>query len=139
MNCLASSYIPSTNYCYLKSTLRAGIENSFVYGAVRTSLAETTLGRKPTTPTIKHCPAEDGSDIEVQGQTYTVACSTDYRGGDEALVYAPTYGICLENCAATTDCIAVAYDFGSSGLCWLKNVLNTGIADGNIMGAKLKT
>lgn len=118
-SCLAISWVPSNNFCYLKSSLQPVRANSLVWGAVLSSAISSAT---PATTTNITCPAANGTNVtSSSGGVFAVQCGADRYGGD--LTYAPADSLseCLDECTATKGCVAVSLVPGSPGACFLKS------------------
>lgn len=109
--CIAASWRSRT--CYLKKSLQPAVAASGVDTAVLSSLLNT--------PAL--CPGPIGQQIiEQSGRSFTIACDTDYPGGDLTNKLLNSFGDCIAWCDKTTGCQAAIYH---DGRCWLKKKLMT--------------
>ena len=112
--------------CYLKGSVSSDVRDNY----------NTWTAVLNTTPLLT-C-VNDASDGKVytapSGAQFTIACGTDYYGGDMGLVQTETFTQCLDACASATGCVDVAYN---GNFCYLKNKINEARSDSNVWGAKL--
>lgn len=81
------------------------------------------------------CPTYDNTLYIPQpnGHEFVIECYYDRYGGDErnGTVYTTTFDSCIKSCDTDPTCVAVSYvpnaQAGSSGPCYLKNVLNQNV------------
>ncbi|KAK0755663.1 hypothetical protein N5P37_011788, partial [Trichoderma harzianum] len=118
--CRAVSF--SGKSCYLKSSVNAATANNkkSLYPAVVASGVDTAvLSSLLNTPAL--CPGPSTQQIkEPSGRSFTIACDTDYPGGDLTNKLLNSFGDCIAWCDEITGCQAAIYH---DGRCWLKNKL----------------
>ncbi|PKK43730.1 hypothetical protein CI102_12953, partial [Trichoderma harzianum] len=116
--CRAVSF--SGKSCYLKSSVNAATANNkkSLYPAVVASGVDTAvLSSLLNTPAL--CPGPSTQQIkEPSGRSFTIACDTDYPGGDLTNKLLNSFGDCIAWCDEITGCQAAIYH---DGRCWLKN------------------
>lgn len=68
-------------------------------------------------------------------RSLTLACSTDYYGGDLGSQYAASLSACTQACAENTQCVAASFVGGDGGgQCYLKDVANSPNTNDNVDG-----
>ena len=95
------------------------------------TLALRAVGACPAQPT---CSQDDKCSFLTNGQTFEINCATDFVGGDLRSVQASTLAECVDTCGATDTCVAISY-VGQD--CYLKDVLEPGVPNNDIIGAYL--
>lgn len=127
--CVDVSWVSTNNLCYMKNGVSASVTTRpAVFGA---RLASASLQAAPIS-----CPAANGQSYTVNGETFILECSIDHRGGDQSVVYTPTYVACISACAANPACLVVSWALNYS-YCYMKNITNPGLANSNVWGARL--
>jgi hypothetical protein len=121
--CVDVSYVSGS--CYLKSVLTAKSTTVGVWNA-------KSLNPVVNPVTTLACPAADGTSQTVNGADFTVACYTDYPGGDYRNLYTEDFSGCLSECASDVQCTDVAWNHGS---CYLKSTLVAAVTNENVWGA----
>ncbi|KAF3007634.1 hypothetical protein E8E13_008411 [Curvularia kusanoi] len=135
-DCVAASYVGQN--CYMKSTLNSAQSNINVIGVAVTSrpsspASGTVPTQKMCSPNSFTCPQNDGCSITDQSRTFTLACGTDFYGGDLSNQYADSLQACTDACASNAACVAASFVGGSgSGTCYLKSVKNAGSSNDNV-------
>lgn len=140
--CVDISY--TNNICYLKSTLTAAQSNGNVIGAALPGLVPTSSTTSSTISTSASTTASSGvssslSCPSANQQTYngfSIACGTDYIGGDMSNLQAPSLEDCVGACQTTAGCVAISY---VGGTCYLKSTLNPGVSNSAVTGASLQS
>ncbi|KAI0203467.1 WSC domain-containing protein [Astrocystis sublimbata] len=101
-----------------------------------TTTTTTTSKTGPTTTPDKGpaCPASDNSLYQSADASFEVHCGIDYAGGDIGALNANTFGGCIDACASTAGCKAVAY-VGAS--CYLKGSIGAPNPNGAVWGARV--
>jgi hypothetical protein len=87
------------------------------------------------------CPSADSTCYtSTTGDVYSIACGTDYYGGDLFMQWTGSLNKCLEACSSTAGCIDVSWvpsNPVSNSPCWMKNTLTGGVKTDGIWAAKL--
>lgn len=135
--------------CYLKNAVGPPNTDLNVWGAIaivmpgETKTAPLELPKPTFTgpPAIAErltCPDSDKTVYrhgEV-GASFSIACGTDYFGGDMRFEYAPTLEACLGLCASESGCVAVSY-MGTNSPCYMKSAALPGRRAMSVTGAVL--
>jgi len=149
--CVAVAY--SGTACYLKKGVGAEVKNG-AWGAFVISVPSPTISSSmlssssssafspvsnsasvPTTSSSPSpgsnvklfCPDSDGLTYTSSEQTFTIRCGTDFFGMDFGSLTTETFAGCVDTCASTTDCVALAY---SGTACYLKNGIGAEVNNG---------
>ncbi|TRX89954.1 hypothetical protein FHL15_009226 [Xylaria flabelliformis] len=116
-------------------TLYALNGTAVVFGQPTTTTTTTIVTSPTTNPTNGPvCPSNDNSIYNSTGASFEVHCGIDYAGGDISALNANTFGKCIDACASTTGCNAVAY-VGTS--CYLKGTIGAPNPNGAVWGARI--
>jgi len=121
--CIASSWVPGnpTGPCYMKGALGAAVQNSNVWAVKKLNAVATHT-----------CPSDNGANITVGAQVFSLQCNTDHAGGDLAATSAISVDACAATCAATSGCVGASFVPGFPGSCYMKSVIGQAIANGNV-------
>lgn len=93
-----------------------------------------------TPSTTLACPSANNTTYtspSSPGTTFTIECAIDHTGGDLAFTGAATLAACIDACAAVPGgaCVALAFEPGSPGPCWLKGSAQPGREASGVWGA----
>lgn len=99
--------------------------------AIASSQASTTTSSSPlssatATPSIK-CPASDNTSYMSSGVSFLVECGIDRAGGDLKSITVKTFQQCIDACAVTSGCVAVAL---SGVACYMKSRVGSPVKNG---------
>ena len=101
--------------CYLKKEQQPAVDNTAVWGAVRTVVSATaspTTASPTASPTALSCENNASNNVEYttsKNGLYQIMCGVDYGGGDLLGTTTDTFEDCIAACDDNADCIDVRY------------------------------
>ncbi|KAF2483092.1 hypothetical protein BDY17DRAFT_141246 [Neohortaea acidophila] len=123
----------------VKTTSKTSPTESAKTKSTKTKTSSTTTASpSPTTGTCASIGS--GSYTDSDGVSYTVACGTDFYGGDLTHVEGASFESCFAACDNTSGCVAFSW-VGQNGThvgpgdCYLKSTLEQGDSNSAVDGA----
>ncbi len=100
--------------CYLKKEQQPAVDNTHVWGAVRSGVLATATSTGSPTPSSTALSCNNNASNNVEYATsknglYQIMCGVDYGGGDLLGTTADTFEDCIAACDDNADCIDVRY------------------------------
>lgn len=106
-----------------------------------TSSSSSTTATASVSTFTPTCPASNGLRYTTtNGDTFTLECFEDRRGGDLSTARTPSYAACLTACSTTSGCVGLSYVPASpNGFCYMKENVTAQVSSVNTWGATLGT